>query len=141
MSSYKNLAIINPAQGSAVLTPDAYGSCALFGKAGVIKDQNPVFDTCVGSHMLNPNLIHLLRVPFGAGKKFLQMLPISSGQRSANFRSCFPACAGQKSRGIALQGVPTFRSAQESTKRNQELLKIYQRFLPCLQNSHLPLLL
>ncbi len=83
MSSHKDLAIINPAQRSAVLPPDAYGSCALFGKASVIKDQNPISDTCVGSHVLNSNLVHLLRVPFGSSKKFLQMLSVCTGQRFA----------------------------------------------------------
>src|SRR5208283_4110607 len=126
MGSHKNLAIINPAQGSAVLPGNSYGSGTFFSKAGVVKNQHPVTGTCVGQHMLSTKLIHLPRVPFGTSKKFLQPLAISVRQRSAEFRGCFSACARQKSCGVALKCMPALRSAQELTKRRKELSKINQ---------------
>src|SRR5271157_93766 len=126
MSSHKNLAIINSAQGSAVLPGNSYGSGAFLGKAGVVKNQHPVTGTCQGPHMLSAKLIHLPRVPFGTSKKFLQPLAISVRQRSAEFRGCFSACARQKACGVALKCMPALRSAQELTKRRKELSKINQ---------------
>jgi len=139
MGSYKNLAVINPTQCSAVLPADAYGGGALFCKPSVIQDQHPVTDTRVGSHMFGTKLIHLPRVPISTGQKFLQSLSTNFWQRPAEFRGCLSTRARQQAGSVALKTLPALRPAQELAKRGQELCKINQWFYPCLQNSHLPL--
>src|SRR5208337_3150827 len=126
MSSYKDLAIINPAKCSAVLPGNSYGGSALLSKAGVINDQYSVANACVGAHLLDTELVHLPGVPFGTSQKFLQSLPIGTWQRSAQFRGRLSACARQKPGSVSFQSIPALRSAQELTKRSQELSKINQ---------------
>jgi hypothetical protein len=131
MSSDKDLAIINPAQSSAVLPTDPGRSATFFGKACALKNQDSVIGTCMGSHVPGTEPIHLSRVPISASQNFLQSLPTDFWQRSADLRSCLSARPRQKPGSVTLKALPALRSAQKLAKRDHELFKINQRLSPC----------